>query len=123
MKYSFGIFVLTVLYMATYATNTKDIKKKRDNCDLIHRKRTNVEHNSKAELLHKLFEIEAIKEGEFTLASGVTSPVYIDLRRIISFPEVYQHVVDLLWQEMQDDAVDHVGGVPYAALPLQVSCF
>lgn len=74
--------------------------------------------NSKAELLHRLFEIEAIKEGEFTLASGVTSPIYIDLRRIISYPDVYQYVVDLLWHEMESGDIDHVGGVPYAALPL-----
>lgn len=77
-----------------------------------------MEQNSKADLLGKLFEIDAIQEGEFTLASGVLSPVYIDLRRIISFPDVYQHVVDLLWHEMEDNGVDHVGGVPYAALPL-----
>ncbi len=74
--------------------------------------------NSKEELLHKLFEIEAIKEGEFTLVSGIKSPIYIDLRRIISFPDVFQYVVDLLWQEIVDKEVNHVGGVPYAALPL-----
>lgn len=69
-------------------------------------------------LFHRLFEIGAIKEGEFTLSSGISSPIYIDMRRIISFPDVYQYVVDLMWQEMKDKEVDHVGGVPYAALPL-----
>lgn len=77
-----------------------------------------MEAKSKSELIHRLFEIGAIKEGEFTLASGITSPIYVDLRRIISFPDVYQYVVDLMWQEMMDKEVHHVGGVPYAALPL-----
>ncbi len=77
-----------------------------------------MEAKNKGELIHRLFEIEAIKEGEFVLASGITSPIYIDLRKIISFPDVYQYVVDLMWQEIKDKDVHHVGGVPYAALPL-----
>ena len=77
-----------------------------------------MEAKNKSELIHRLFEIEAIKEGEFTLASGINSPIYVDLRRIISFPDVYQYVVDLMWQEIMDKEVRHVGGVPYAALPL-----
>ncbi len=72
----------------------------------------------KENLLQRLFEIEAIKEGEFKLVSGITSPIYINLSKIISFPEMYQYVVDLLWQEIQDKNVDHVGGVPYKAIPL-----
>ncbi len=77
-----------------------------------------MEAKNKEELIHRLFEIEAIKEGEFILASGITSPIYIDLGKIISFPDVYQYIVDLLWQEIKDKEVHHVGGVPYKALPL-----
>lgn len=77
-----------------------------------------MEQNSRSDVLRKLFEIDAIQEGEFKLASGLMSPVYIDLRRIISFPDIYQHVVDLLWDEIEDADIDHIGGVPYAALPL-----
>ena len=72
----------------------------------------------KTDLMHRLFEIKAIMHGEFTLENGVISPVHIDLKRIISFPDVYQYVVDLMWQEMNEREIDHIGGVPYAALPL-----
>ena len=73
--------------------------------------------NSIADLIHRLFDIGAIKEGEFKLKSGITSPVYIDLRMIISYPDLYQVTVDLLWEKMATLSFDHVGGVPYTALP------
>ncbi len=36
----------------------------------------------------KLYDIDAIKFGNFVLKSGLTAPVYFDLRVIISHPDV-----------------------------------
>lgn len=69
-------------------------------------------------LIEQLFAIGAIQEGEFTLKSGISSPIYIDLRRIISYPELFQHAVDLMWSQIAQKEFHHLGGVPYAALPL-----
>jgi uridine monophosphate synthetase len=69
-------------------------------------------------LIEQLFVIGAIQEGEFILKTGISSPIYIDLRRIISYPEIFQYVVDLMWQNIAHKEFDHLGGVPYAALPL-----
>lgn len=69
-------------------------------------------------LIEKLFTIGAIQEGEFTLKSGVQSPIYIDMRRVISYPELLQHVVDLMWHQIHEKDFHHLGGVPYAALPI-----
>lgn len=69
-------------------------------------------------LIERLFAVGAIQEGEFKLKSGIMSPIYIDLRRVISFPELFQHVVDLMWHQISERDFHHLGGVPYAALPL-----
>ncbi len=117
-KRALQFLALCISLVVTHASDAKKSTEEKKRFDISHTQRANMDHNSKADLLAKLFEIDAIKEGEFTLASGIVSPVYIDLRRIISFPDVYQHVVDLLWDAIEDKHAHHVGGVPYAALPL-----
>jgi uridine monophosphate synthetase len=71
----------------------------------------------KAELIAQLFEAGCIKFGNFTLASGKQSPIYIDLRRVISFPALFRKVTQAYAEIVQGLSFDHIASVPYAALP------
>jgi len=73
--------------------------------------------SGKTDLILELFEAGCVKFGEFTLASGKTSPIYVDLRRVISFPEVFRRVVAAYVDVVNNLPFDHIAAVPYAALP------
>lgn len=70
------------------------------------------------EVILALHDLGAIKFGSFTLKSGMTAPIYIDLRVTISSPELLKNMADLMWERVSDLAFDQLVGVPYTALPL-----
>jgi len=70
------------------------------------------------ELILKLYEIGAVKFGEFKLKSGIMSPIYIDLRITVSYPEVLKMVGEAMWEKVQNLNFDLICGVPYTALPI-----
>ncbi len=67
--------------------------------------------------LASLVDIECIKFGNFTLKSGQQSPIYIDLRELVSYPNLLQNLASL-FQEKIPESIDRICGVPYAALPM-----
>lgn len=72
----------------------------------------------KEKLILDLFESGCVKFGHFTLASGKQSPIYIDLRRVVSFPELFNTAATAYVNMLSRLDCDLVAGVPYAALPL-----
>jgi uridine monophosphate synthetase len=72
-----------------------------------------------------LADIGAVKFGEFTLASGSPSPIYVDLRLLASHPDVLRQVAQVYAELLQENldlrppsSAVRLAAIPYAALPI-----
>ena len=71
---------------------------------------------TKEQLIVKLFRLGCFKEGNVTLKSGKISNYYIDLRNLISHPQLLMSISDLLYQTIFN-IEGKVCGLPYAGIP------
>lgn len=65
-----------------------------------------------------LWNINSIKFGSFKLKDGDISPIYFNLRPIISVPSLFKKISLMVSGKAQELSYDTVCGVPYAALPI-----
>lgn len=73
---------------------------------------------NKTALADGLLEAGCIKFGEFTLKSGLKSPIYIDLRQIITYPKLLKQVGDAYLPLISHLSFSRIVGLPYAAIPI-----
>lgn len=75
-------------------------------------------------LIASLHDIGCVKFGQFKLKSGLMSPIYIDLRLLVSHPTVLRSVAQAmaaLLAERPAITFDRLAAIPYAGLPIGVA--
>ena len=69
------------------------------------------------DLILELYDIGCLLFGEYVQASGATFSYYIDLRKIISNPHIFNQVLDAYGAIVETLEFDRIAGIPYGALP------
>ena len=78
-------------------------------------------HQSATRLSNSLFDCGCIQFGSFTLKSGLSSPIYIDLRLLVSHPPLLRQVAEAMARIAHDLEFDRIAAIPYAGLPIGVA--
>jgi uridine monophosphate synthetase len=74
--------------------------------------------SSQKSLADELLSAGCIKFSEFTLKSGLKSPIYIDLRRIITYPKLLDQIAQAYLPILSNLQFSRIAGLPYAAIPI-----
>jgi uridine monophosphate synthetase len=73
------------------------------------------------QLITHLFDGGCIQFGTFTLKSGLTSPIYIDLRLLVSHPSLLNETAQVMARVARGLEFDRIAAIPYAGLPIGVA--
>ncbi len=69
------------------------------------------------DLILQLYDIGCVMFGNYVQASGAVFPYYIDLRKIISNPQLFNQVLKAYEDILRTLKFDRVAGIPYGSLP------
>ena len=83
----------------------------------------NIQHSK---LIIDLQAIGCVKFGQFKLKSGLMSPIYIDLRLLVTHPQVLKQAAQAMATEISQFSIlnskfDRLAAIPYAGLPIGVA--
>lgn len=70
------------------------------------------------ELILDLHDMGCLRFGDFILVSGQPSPIYLDLRLLVSSPQVLGKVARAYAELLRPLEFDRLAAIPYAALPI-----
>ncbi|MBP7686284.1 MAG: orotidine-5'-phosphate decarboxylase [Thermoflexales bacterium] len=76
-------------------------------------------HSSRImQLAQDLITSQCVRFGQFKLKSGLMSPIYLDLRRLVTYPQILRRVAQAYAAKLNKLPFDRIAGIPYAALPI-----
>ncbi len=70
------------------------------------------------QLAQDLVDSQCVRFGQFKLKSGILSPIYLDLRRLVTHPLILKRVAQAYAAKLRELKFDRLAGIPYAALPI-----
>ncbi|MEJ2748537.1 MAG: orotate phosphoribosyltransferase [Anaerolineae bacterium] len=76
------------------------------------------QHSSIESLALTLFDIGAVRLGQFMLRSGQPSPIYLDLRLLVSFPQALRQATAVYRAILASLTYDVLVATPLAGLPI-----
>jgi uridine monophosphate synthetase len=71
-----------------------------------------------SQLAQDLVDSQCVRFGQFKLKSGILSPIYLDLRRLVTHPAILRRVAQAYASQLKELHFDRLAGIPYAALPI-----
>ncbi len=71
-----------------------------------------------SQLAQDLVASQCVRFGQFKLKSGIMSPIYLDLRRLVTHPQILKRVAQAYATTLKELSFDRLAGIPYAALPI-----
>ncbi len=74
--------------------------------------------NLNRKLILDLFDADVVMFGSFKLKSGKISPIYINLRVLISYPSLLKRVAKEYLKLMEGLTFKRLAAIPYAAIPI-----
>ncbi|MEC4819719.1 MAG: bifunctional orotidine-5'-phosphate decarboxylase/orotate phosphoribosyltransferase [Scytonema sp. PMC 1069.18] len=69
------------------------------------------------DLILQLYDIGCIMFGNYVQASGAVFPYYVDLRKIISNPQLFNQILSAYEEILKTLKFDRIAGIPYGSLP------
>lgn len=97
-----------------------EARKVRDEINAVRSASSLITHHSSylSQLAQDLVDSQCVRFGQFKLKSGIMSPIYLDLRRLVTHPQILRRVAQAYARLLKTLEFDRLAGIPYAALPI-----
>ncbi len=77
-----------------------------------------VSQETKKKIALGIVEYGLFNFGEFTFKSGIKSPMYMNLRNLLSYPEFLKEIAKAYAELISDLRFDRLGAIPYGAISM-----